>query len=114
MLMLNTSRWTYKILKSNPQHINSVLSKNPSKWAYKLLDKIEWLLLSENPSNWAHKLLKPDIINWGYLSKNPSKWIIENKSYMIDWKLFSSNPYIFRLVRTDYKLFDVLLHKKLI
>ena len=117
MLTQNTSRWAYKILKSNPHNINYVLSKNPSKWAYKLLDKIEWLLLSENPSDWARKLLRPNIINWGYLSKNPSKWaykLLKNKPYMIDWEFFSSNPYIFNIVKTNYKLFDVLLHKKLI
>jgi len=76
-----------------------MLSRNPSRWAYKLLSKdptkIIYSLLSQNPSQWAYKILK-------------------NKPHEINWKFFSSNPYLFKLIKTDYKLFDVLLHKKLI
>ena len=71
------------------------LSYNSSKWAYRLLDNIDWILLSKNPSKWARKLLKnnPDKINWNYLSEN---------------------PYLFKIIKTNYKLFDIILHKKLI
>ena len=49
-----------------------------------------------NRSKWAYKLLK----------NNPDK--------IINWYVFSSNPYLFKIVKTNYKLFDVILHKKLI
>ena len=74
-----------------------MLSNNPSRWAYKLLktDKIVWSSLSINYNHWSYKLLK----------KNSDK---------IYWDYFSSNPYLFKIVKTNYKLFDILLHKKLI
>ena len=67
----------------------------------------------------ARKLLKPDKINWNLLSENPSKWaykLLKNNPDKIDWNNFSSNPYIFKIVKTAqyYKLFDNLLHEKLI
>ena len=112
----NPSRWAYKLLDKNNSYL---LSGNPSRWAYKLLDKIHWNYLSGNPSKWAHKLLKnnPDKIDWNFLLINPSRWaykLLKNNSDKINWDVFSSNPYLFRTVMTNYKLFDVLLHKKLI
>jgi hypothetical protein len=51
--------------------------------------------LAENTSKWAYKILKPDKIDWNY---------------------FSKSPYLFKIVKTAlyYKLFDNLLHEKLI
>ena len=75
--------------------------------------------MSANSSNWVYKLLKnnPDKIGWYFLSENPSKWaykLLKNNPDKINWDVFSSNPYLFKPIKTNYKLFDVLLHKKLI
>ena len=92
MLSSNTSHLAYKLVKKYLNKINWCwLSRNPSKWAYKLLNKIDWDCLSENTSRWAYKLLK-------------------NKPDKIDWDYFSSSPYLFKIVKTNYKL----LNKKLI
>jgi len=94
--------WAYKMLEKRPDKISwYYLSKNSSKWTFEIiknnLDKTDWLYLSSNISLWAYKILKtaPDKISWYY---------------------FLSNPYIFKIVKTTqyYKLFDNLLHKKLI
>ena len=81
-------------------------------------NKINLNKLSNNNAIMAKLFLEkyPDKIDWSFIAINTSKWaykLLKNNLDEIDWDYFSSSPYLFKIIKTNYKQFDILLHKKL-
>ena len=134
-LLENPSKWAYKLTLTKSYNVKTVvkywyyMSANSSNRAIKLLqdnqDKIDWVELCMNSNKKIIDILNKNINKMDYfwiLYLNQSAWIynfwknnmniIKNKSLNAG-NIINHRFYVNDDTRKYYKLFDIILHKKL-